>query len=53
MPQMAPLMWFTLFIFFLMMFCFFNIMNYFSYITFNKKEINKKSLQKLTSNWKW
>nr|APT41511.1 ATP synthase F0 subunit 8 [Nyssomyia flaviscutellata] len=53
MPQMAPLMWLSLFIFFLMMYLLFNIMNYFSYIITSKNETLNKSLSKSESNWKW
>nr|YP_009132585.1 ATP synthase F0 subunit 8 [Nyssomyia umbratilis]AKA63227.1 ATP synthase F0 subunit 8 [Nyssomyia umbratilis] len=53
MPQMAPLMWLSLFIFFLLMYLLFNIMNYFSYITLSKTEENNKVLQKTDSTWKW
>nr|APT41485.1 ATP synthase F0 subunit 8 [Viannamyia furcata] len=53
MPQMAPLMWLSLFIFFLMMYCLYNIMNYYSYIIQNKSENNSKSLTTPQSSWKW
>nr|APT41563.1 ATP synthase F0 subunit 8 [Trichophoromyia ininii] len=53
MPQMAPLMWLSLFIFFLVMYLMFNIINYFSYITLNKSESNNKSLKMSESTWKW
>nr|AVN67756.1 ATP synthase F0 subunit 8 [Neostylopyga rhombifolia]WAX39353.1 ATP synthase F0 subunit 8 [Neostylopyga rhombifolia] len=52
MPQMMPLSWLMLFMFFSMMFLLFNIMNYFSHnpmkIFGEKKMINMKSM-----NWKW
>nr|QEJ81454.1 ATP synthase F0 subunit 8 [Pygoluciola sp. FM18] len=51
MPQMAPLSWLNLFIFFIMVFMLFNTMNYFSLMyknmSFNKKKIKKSIL------WKW
>nr|APT41446.1 ATP synthase F0 subunit 8 [Psychodopygus squamiventris maripaensis] len=53
MPQMAPLMWLSLFIFFLMIYLLFNIINYFSYITLNKKSSDNKTLLKSESLWKW
>nr|ASY98629.1 ATP synthase F0 subunit 8 [Iris polystictica] len=52
MPQMMPLNWFMLFMFFSTLLILFNIMNY--YMTFNKpflKPINKTSFKSL--NWKW
>nr|APT41459.1 ATP synthase F0 subunit 8 [Micropygomyia cayennensis] len=53
MPQMAPLMWLTLFIFFLMMYLLFNIMNYFSYIIESKTLTENKSINSSSLNWKW
>uniref|UniRef100_UPI0030E07679 ATP synthase F0 subunit 8 n=1 Tax=Monochamus guttulatus TaxID=2079363 RepID=UPI0030E07679 len=51
MPQMAPLNWLMLFMFFILIFLLFNIMNYYSY-NYNIK-ISKKSKYLLTYNWKW
>nr|ALO70711.1 ATP synthase F0 subunit 8 [Metopsia clypeata] len=53
MPQMAPMSWLTLFIFFTMIFFMFNMINYFSFL-YNKPQtiINKKSIKTLL-NWKW
>nr|AVN68196.1 ATP synthase F0 subunit 8 [Melanozosteria sp. Cairns, Australia] len=52
MPQMMPLSWLMLFIFFSIMFMMFNFINYFSYIPIKflteKKKINIKMM-----NWKW
>nr|APT41472.1 ATP synthase F0 subunit 8 [Evandromyia infraspinosa] len=53
MPQMAPLMWLSLFIFFLLMYLFFNIMNYFSYNMLNNNQSKKTFLKQQTYNWKW
>nr|APT41498.1 ATP synthase F0 subunit 8 [Trichopygomyia trichopyga] len=53
MPQMAPLMWLSLFIFFLLMYLLFNIMNYFSFMINNSSQENNKMLNKNTFNWKW
>nr|YP_010709541.1 ATP synthase F0 subunit 8 [Rhagonycha nigroimpressa]WCS40137.1 ATP synthase F0 subunit 8 [Rhagonycha nigroimpressa]WRO44848.1 ATP synthase F0 subunit 8 [Rhagonycha nigroimpressa] len=53
MPQMAPLSWLNLFIYFIMVFMFFNSLNYFFY---NKSSISqeKKNLKKMiSSSWKW
>nr|YP_010686241.1 ATP synthase F0 subunit 8 [Ranacris albicornis]WAX39745.1 ATP synthase F0 subunit 8 [Ranacris albicornis] len=53
MPQMAPMMWFFLFILFSTIFIFLNKMNFFSFkptlIKNNEKELSKK----MKSNWKW
>nr|ALO70404.1 ATP synthase F0 subunit 8 [Bolitobius castaneus] len=52
MPQMAPMSWLTLFIYFVMIFIFFNLINYFSFsykpktFSFMASKINK-------INWKW
>nr|ALO76497.1 ATP synthase F0 subunit 8 [Omalium rivulare] len=52
MPQMAPMNWLTLFIFFIMIFMIFNSMNYFSFIYNNKLSTNIKT-SKISTNWKW
>nr|QEJ81594.1 ATP synthase F0 subunit 8 [Asymmetricata circumdata] len=51
MPQMSPLSWLNLFIYFILIFMIFNTMNYFSFLYKNKK-LNFKS-QKKQLNWKW
>nr|YP_010988526.1 ATP synthase F0 subunit 8 [Medeopteryx alacauda]WOR80670.1 ATP synthase F0 subunit 8 [Medeopteryx alacauda]WOR80813.1 ATP synthase F0 subunit 8 [Trisinuata sp.] len=51
MPQMAPLSWLNLFIYFIIIFMMFNIMNYFSLI-YNNNNI-KKNMEKKTIMWKW
>nr|QXG82636.1 ATP synthase F0 subunit 8 [Rhagonycha fulva] len=53
MPQMAPLSWLNLFIYFILVFLFFNSLNYFY---FNKSSISQdkkmfKNLNKIS--WKW
>nr|ARH55211.1 ATP synthase F0 subunit 8 [Teredus cylindricus] len=51
MPQMAPLNWMMLFIYFSFMLLIFNSMNYFSFM-YNPKFFSfKKKLFKI--NWKW
>nr|QNG56226.1 ATP synthase F0 subunit 8 [Platisus bicolor] len=51
MPQMAPLNWLTLFIYFAIIFILYNIMNYFSFIyPIKSVKIFKK---KIKINWKW
>nr|ASL05670.1 ATP synthase F0 subunit 8 [Trichoferus campestris]QWB85732.1 ATP synthase F0 subunit 8 [Trichoferus campestris] len=51
MPQMAPLNWLTLFIYFSVIFISFNLMNYYSFI-YKIKSI-KKTPKKLLFSWKW
>nr|APT41550.1 ATP synthase F0 subunit 8 [Sciopemyia fluviatilis] len=53
MPQMAPLMWLSLFFFFLLMYLLFNIMNYFSFIKTNKSEEGKTEINQSSLIWKW
>nr|AVN67939.1 ATP synthase F0 subunit 8 [Parcoblatta uhleriana] len=52
MPQMMPLSWLSLYIFFCLMLMLFNFMNYYSHVptseTSKKKKINIKNI-----NWKW
>nr|WRO44718.1 ATP synthase F0 subunit 8 [Cyrebion subrufolineatus] len=52
MPQMAPLSWLNLFIFFIFVFLIFNSLNYFY---FNNPSISKsnKMINKMKINWKW
>nr|YP_007627021.1 ATP synthase F0 subunit 8 [Lentula callani]AGC22312.1 ATP synthase F0 subunit 8 [Lentula callani] len=52
-PQMSPLMWFSLFILFSMTLLLFNQMNFFSF-KMNPTKMNKKSEMKISKiNWKW
>nr|YP_008757559.1 ATP synthase F0 subunit 8 [Batocera lineolata]AEV21654.1 ATP synthase F0 subunit 8 [Batocera lineolata]ATN28875.1 ATP synthase F0 subunit 8 [Batocera lineolata] len=51
MPQMSPISWLTLFIFFLMIFFIFNIMNYYIF-NYNIK-IQQKNKKLTLFNWKW
>nr|YP_010693436.1 ATP synthase F0 subunit 8 [Chalcopis glandulosa]WCB99318.1 ATP synthase F0 subunit 8 [Chalcopis glandulosa] len=53
MPQMAPMMWETLFMFFLIMFIFMNLMIYFMKDKFSMKpnKILKKKINQM--NWLW
>nr|YP_010613975.1 ATP synthase F0 subunit 8 [Athyma orientalis]WAS08721.1 ATP synthase F0 subunit 8 [Athyma orientalis] len=54
MPQMMPINWIFSFIFFIMIFIIFNIMNYFifNFKNNNFNIINKKML-KNNFSWKW
>nr|QWB85641.1 ATP synthase F0 subunit 8 [Tragosoma depsarium] len=51
MPQMAPLNWLTLFVYFSFILIIFNVMNFFSF----NYSIEKSKLFKVKSlfNWKW
>nr|AXS64991.1 ATP synthase F0 subunit 8 [Cerambycidae sp. 2 KM-2017] len=51
MPQMAPLNWLILFIYFTMIFLLFNVINYYSFL-YKVKSI-KKSSKNTPFNWKW
>nr|AXS65893.1 ATP synthase F0 subunit 8 [Tenebrionoidea sp. 12 KM-2017] len=51
MPQMAPLNWLSLMIYFIFIFMLFNSMNYFSFIYNSKSTLSKKN--KINFNWKW
>nr|AML26316.1 ATP synthase F0 subunit 8 [Hydrophilidae sp. BMNH 1274335] len=51
MPQMAPINWLFLFIFFIVIFMMFNSMNYFSFKYPIK--LTKFSMKKKIMNWKW
>nr|YP_009492420.1 ATP synthase F0 subunit 8 [Dorysthenes paradoxus]AWI69837.1 ATP synthase F0 subunit 8 [Dorysthenes paradoxus] len=51
MPQMSPLNWLSLFMFFIAMFIVFNSMNYFSF-TYPVKKLDTKKM-KSKFNWKW
>nr|YP_009441815.1 ATP synthase F0 subunit 8 [Simianus niponicus]AOY39451.1 ATP synthase F0 subunit 8 [Simianus niponicus] len=50
MPQMAPMNWLTLFLFFISIYIIFNSFNYFS-LKYNTQLYSKK--MKLLFNWKW
>nr|YP_054486.1 ATP synthase F0 subunit 8 [Periplaneta fuliginosa]BAD32632.1 ATPase subunit 8 [Periplaneta fuliginosa] len=52
MPQMMPLSWLMLFMFFSIMFMMFNFMNYFSYIPM-KMLMEKKMINIKIMSWKW
>nr|YP_009484290.1 ATP synthase F0 subunit 8 [Callipogon relictus]AVR43547.1 ATP synthase F0 subunit 8 [Callipogon relictus]WDD39335.1 ATP synthase F0 subunit 8 [Callipogon relictus] len=51
MPQMAPLNWLTLFLFFSISFLTFNSINYFSFWYINS--IKQVKVTKISTNWKW
>nr|ALO70455.1 ATP synthase F0 subunit 8 [Coccinellidae sp. 1 EF-2015] len=51
MPQMMPLNWLNLMIYFIFIFFLFNISLYFNYLLSNKTQL--KSSYKISKNWKW
>uniref|UniRef100_UPI0030012E64 ATP synthase F0 subunit 8 n=1 Tax=Pseudempusa pinnapavonis TaxID=1661850 RepID=UPI0030012E64 len=52
MPQMMPLNWFCLFLFFLLSLKLFSLLNFYS--SFNKfPHLFSLSVSKKSSNWKW
>nr|ATN23494.1 ATP synthase F0 subunit 8 [Lema sp. EMHAU-15071010] len=51
MPQMAPLNWISLMIYFIIMFYTFNIINYYINMYASKKSFMK--INNLKLNWKW
>nr|UXP34513.1 ATP synthase F0 subunit 8 [Monolepta hieroglyphica] len=51
MPQMMPLNWLNLMIFFIMIFFMFNNLNYFNFLNKSKSFHSKKISTKY--NWKW
>nr|YP_010587278.1 ATP synthase F0 subunit 8 [Allobaccha apicalis]WAB45758.1 ATP synthase F0 subunit 8 [Allobaccha apicalis] len=53
MPQMAPISWLSLFIFFSLIFIMFNLMNYFIYTPLSSKSKNFNKIITNSMNWKW
>nr|AND96055.1 ATP synthase F0 subunit 8 [Onthophagus giraffa] len=51
MPQMAPINWLLLLIYFSMIFIMFNVLNYYSF-NYNIKFFSFKK-KKINLNWKW
>nr|QXN53076.1 ATP synthase F0 subunit 8 [Hemerobius simulans] len=52
MPQMSPLSWILLFIYFIALLLLFCIYNYFI-IIYKNPSASKKSFSKISLNWKW
>nr|YP_009409206.1 ATP synthase F0 subunit 8 [Archichauliodes deceptor]AOX48539.1 ATP synthase F0 subunit 8 [Archichauliodes deceptor] len=52
MPQMSPLNWLILFLFFSMIFIIFNILNYFI-LNYSNPSMTEKSFSFKPLNWKW
>nr|YP_009740956.1 ATP synthase F0 subunit 8 [Pedopodisma emeiensis]QID03983.1 ATP synthase F0 subunit 8 [Pedopodisma emeiensis] len=53
MPQMSPLMWFSLFILFSIVLILFNQMNFFSFKQMIMKSEEKEKIKSKNLNWKW
>nr|WGO58097.1 ATP synthase F0 subunit 8 [Rhabdoblatta saussurei] len=51
MPQMMPLSWLTLYLFFIIMLMIFSFINYYSFI--QMPSLFKKNISSKTLNWKW
>nr|QNJ59917.1 ATP synthase F0 subunit 8 [Gymnoscirtetes pusillus] len=52
-PQMSPLMWFSLFIMFSIVLILFNQMNFFSFKLNIIKKTEKSEMKSKNLNWKW
>nr|UPX88450.1 ATP synthase F0 subunit 8 [Oreodytes sanmarkii] len=52
MPQMAPMNWLMLYMFFSLIFILFNFMNYYMFLIFKKSTLSEKFNKKFYS-WKW
>nr|AXS66321.1 ATP synthase F0 subunit 8 [Staphylinoidea sp. 3 KM-2017] len=52
MPQMAPMNWLTLFIFFVLIFMLFNSINYFSFL-YTPSPFKAPENKKMLMSWKW
>nr|YP_009333622.1 ATP synthase F0 subunit 8 [Thitarodes sejilaensis]ANM47905.1 ATP synthase F0 subunit 8 [Thitarodes sejilaensis] len=53
MPQMYPLNWIMLFIYFILVFILFNILNYYIYLNKSNKLNNNLLLKNTNLIWKW
>nr|YP_010022514.1 ATP synthase F0 subunit 8 [Paratoacris reticulipennis]QON98937.1 ATP synthase F0 subunit 8 [Paratoacris reticulipennis] len=53
MPQMSPLMWFTLFILFSITLILFNQINFFSFKPSLSMKSKSESMNSKNMNWKW
>nr|YP_010946729.1 ATP synthase F0 subunit 8 [Panesthia strelkovi]WGO57460.1 ATP synthase F0 subunit 8 [Panesthia strelkovi] len=51
MPQMMPLSWVVLYLFFIMILFIFSFINYYSFIHY--PSLDKKKLSAKSVNWKW
>nr|YP_010271031.1 ATP synthase F0 subunit 8 [Scarites subterraneus]UFR82461.1 ATP synthase F0 subunit 8 [Scarites subterraneus]UJY97976.1 ATP synthase F0 subunit 8 [Scarites subterraneus] len=53
MPQMAPMNWLFLYMFFILIFLLFNFFNYYMFLIKNNKHLNNKNYSIKIMNWKW
>nr|YP_009694387.1 ATP synthase F0 subunit 8 [Pterostichus niger]ANJ70623.1 ATP synthase F0 subunit 8 [Pterostichus niger]QEI26047.1 ATP synthase F0 subunit 8 [Pterostichus niger] len=53
MPQMAPMNWLFLYMFFLLIFFFMNFINYYMFLIKNTNLIKNNKFISKTLNWKW
>uniref|UniRef100_A0AAU7YUU2 ATP synthase complex subunit 8 n=1 Tax=Hepialus lagii (nomen nudum) TaxID=3140519 RepID=A0AAU7YUU2_9NEOP len=53
MPQMYPLNWIMLFIYFILIFILFNILNYYIYMYKSNNLNNKLFFKNINLTWKW
>nr|YP_010227868.1 ATP synthase F0 subunit 8 [Propsilocerus taihuensis]UDE16194.1 ATP synthase F0 subunit 8 [Propsilocerus taihuensis] len=55
MPQMAPISWLILLIFFIFILILFNILNYYCFFIKSSSQISEKKIfnNKIDLNWKW
>nr|YP_010953289.1 ATP synthase F0 subunit 8 [Psilochorema bidens]WMQ76554.1 ATP synthase F0 subunit 8 [Psilochorema bidens] len=53
MPQMMPLNWINLFIWFIIMFMLFNIFNFYLFNQPKMTSLSNQSTKLLKFNWKW
>nr|AIT59006.1 ATP synthase F0 subunit 8 [Qinlingacris elaeodes] len=53
MPQMSPLMWFSLFILFSIILILFNQMNFFLFKTKMLNNMEKSKIESKNLSWKW
>nr|YP_010728505.1 ATP synthase F0 subunit 8 [Stictochironomus juncaii]WEF49746.1 ATP synthase F0 subunit 8 [Stictochironomus juncaii] len=54
MPQMSPMMWTLLFVFFISLFLLFNILNYFNFLPeFFSSKTSQPLVKNHSLNWKW
>nr|UKE80228.1 ATP synthase F0 subunit 8 [Zonitis tarasca borealis] len=52
MPQMAPLNWLTLMLYFILLFSLVNSLNFYSFL-YTKKSLITKNYLKIKTTWKW
>nr|YP_004564072.1 ATP synthase F0 subunit 8 [Libelloides macaronius]CBW30522.1 ATP synthase F0 subunit 8 [Libelloides macaronius] len=52
MPQMSPLSWWLLFMYFIILLLMFSIMNYFVFF-YKAQEVDSMKIETKSMNWKW